>query len=603
MAQDSEALMTRWGKQVTPDNVLPEYPRPQMVRGEWLNLNGHWEHAVRPVENMAMGDSQGNIVVPFPIESILSGVHRSLHPHERLWYRRALRIPDQWRGRRLLLHFGAVDWEAQVWVNDRLAGSHTGGYYPFSFDITDLLSEGENTLTVSVWDPTDDGRQERGKQTLRPKGIFYTAVSGIWQTVWLEPVPHASIQSLRITSDLDRERVGISADLSGAVSPDIILEATVYDSDVPIAAESVPAAEPLYLDIREPKTWSPESPFLYDLRIRLLAADGTEIDRVDSYFGMRKFSVGVDDQGLKRLFLNNRPYFHNGVLDQGYWPDGLYTAPTDEALAYDVEMTKKLGYNMTRKHIKVEPARWYYHCDRIGLIVWQDMINGGGSWNHLHHLILPNLVLGGVRVKDRPRKALGRHEQSSRDNYRKELREMIDALYNVTSIGVWVPFNEAWGQFDAVDIARWVESYDPTRTVDHASGWHDQGFGEMASLHIYFRKLAIPKPKRIRGRMIVISEYGGYSLQESGHVWQANKVFGYKRMSDRAEFKAAYASLIRKQLLPLIPQGVSAAVYTQLTDVETELNGMLTYDREIVKIDPLELQQIHDEVNGVWERE
>jgi beta-galactosidase/beta-glucuronidase len=612
MTQEHEGLRTRWASQVNPDRVLPEYPRPQMVRRDWLNLNGYWEYAVRDAGDGDMGDGQGRILVPFPIESALSGVQRALLPHERLWYRRTFTVPDGWQGKRLLLHFGAVDWEARVWVNGRYAGSHTGGFCPFSFDITDLVAEGENTLTVSVWDPTDEGTQERGKQTLRPKGIFYTAVSGIWQTVWLEPVPQVHIASMRITPDLDRERVDVRVDIAGEAVRDGILEAAVFAGGSPVSADRATAAPlegsgesrfsfSVTLPVPEPRPWSPESPFLYDLRLRLLAPDGGEIDRIDSYFGMRKFSVDTDERGKKRLFLNNRPYFHNGILDQGYWPDGLYTAPTDEALAYDVEMAKRMGYNMIRKHIKVEPARWYWHCDRIGMIVWQDMPNGGGRWNNLHHLILPNLVIGGVRVKDRPGRALGRHEPASRDHYRKELGEMIDALYNVTSIGVWVPFNEAWGQFNAAEMAEWVKRRDPTRTVDHASGWHDQGAGDIASLHIYFRKLAMPKPRRIRGRAVAITEYGGYSLNEPGHAWREGKEFGYRRMDSRERFEAAYASLIRDQLLPLLPQGVSAAVYTQLTDVETELNGMLTYDREVVKIDPRRLEQIHGEVYRTWE--
>lgn len=613
MTHNHEGLMTRWARQVDPDNVLPEYPRPQMVRRDWLNLNGYWEYAVRDAGDGEMGDGQGRILVPFPIESALSGVQRALLPHERLWYRRTFTVPEEWRGQRLLLHFGAVDWEARVWVNGRYAGSHTGGFYPFSFEIADLIVEGENTLTVSVWDPSDEGTQERGKQTLAPKGIFYTAVSGIWQTVWLEPVPQVHIASMRVTPDLDRERVHVRVDIGGAGGRDVIFETAVFAGRSPVSAERVSAAAPfggsgqtrfsasVTLPVPEPRAWSPESPFLYDLRLRLLAPDGGEIDCVDSYFGMRKFSVGTDERGTKRLFLNNRPYFHNGILDQGYWPDGLYTAPTDEALAYDVEMAKRMGYNMIRKHIKVEPARWYWHCDRVGMIVWQDMPNGGGRWNNLHHLILPNLVIGGVRVKDRPRRALGRHEPASRDNYRKELGEMIDALYNVTSIGVWVPFNEAWGQFDAAEIAEWVKLRDPTRTVDHASGWHDQGAGDIASFHVYFRKLALPGPERIRGRVVAMTEYGGYSLNEPWHVWREGKEFGYRRMGSREQLEAAYASLIRDQLVPLLPQGVSAAVYTQLTDVETELNGMLTYDREIVKLDPRRLQQIHGEVYRAWE--
>jgi len=606
MAELRGRLVTRWATEVDPDHVLPEYPRPQMVRPEWLNLNGWWEYAVLPRDVEQMGrESDGRILVPFPIESVLSGVERPLRPAERLWYRRRFRVPADWKGRRVLLHFGAVDWEAKVWINGRPVGSHTGGYYPFSFDITEHLDEGDNELVVAVWDPSDTYGQERGKQTLKPGGIFYTAVSGIWQTVWLEPVPEVYIQSFRLVPDLDRGKLTITLAVgggNGALRSEAVasnggglgLEAIAHEGDTVVASATAPAGQALALSIPNPRPWSPDSPFLYDLTLRLLTPDGAVADEVTSYFAMRKFSVGTDARGVKRLFLNNKPLFQHGLLDQGYWPDGLYTAPTDEALEYDVITAKRLGFNMLRKHIKVEPARWYYHCDRHGLIVWQDMPSGGGPWNNLHHLILPNLVVGGVPVKDRPSKALGRHEERSRQNYRKELREMIDALYNAPCIGVWVPFNEAWGQFDAAEIGEWIAGYDPTRLVDHASGWHDQGWGEIKSVHIYFRRLQMPL--RIRNRAVVISEYGGYALPVSGHVWRPGQQFGYRRFKSRDELTAAYVSLIRDQLKPLIRKGVCAAVYTQLTDVETELNGILTYDREVIKMDPELLATLHKEL-------
>lgn len=608
-------LLTKWGRALEHDKVLPDYPRPQMVREKWLNLNGPWDYTIRPADAQTMGDPDGHILVPFPVESKLSGVQQALLPHQRLWYRRSFMVPESWKEDRMLLHFGAVDWEAKVWVNGREAGTHTGGYYPFTFDITELLRQGENELIVAVWDPTDEGTQERGKQTLKPKGIFYTAVSGIWQTVWLEPVPRRYIQSHRMTPNLDQERLTVEITVGGQrnetqaegatdVSPDredspygeLLLEATVMAHGKIVSTAIGSASSPLTIEVLKPRKWSPDSPFLYDLHLILKDREGRTLDQVTSYFGMRKFSIERDRRGKKRLFLNNEPLFHNGVLDQGYWPDGLYTAPSDEALRYDIEAAKKLGYNMIRKHIKVEPARWYYHCDRLGILVWQDMINGGGRWNHLHHLIFPNLVIGGVRVKDTPCKALGREDQASRDNYRKELKEMIDALYNVTSIAMWVPFNEAWGQFDAAEAAAWVQDYDPTRSVDHASGWHDQGYGDIHSLHIYFRKLALPSARRTKHRAIVISEYGGYSLHEPGHVWREDKQFGYRTMKSREQLAAAYAALIRDQLKPLISQGVAAAVYTQLTDVETETNGILSYDREIIKIDPEYMQNVHKEL-------
>lgn len=582
-------LMTRWAKEVSPERVLPEYPRPQMIRDRWMNLNGLWDYAIRPKDDQETAEYDGRILVPFPIESAMSGVRKPLRPDERLWYRRTFAVPEGWRGQSLLLHFGAVDWQTEVRVNGRKVGEHAGGYCPFTFEVSDFLTGGDNELTVIVWDPTDTYGQERGKQTLNPKGLFYSAVSGIWQTVWIEPVPRRYIRSFRLMPDIDSEELAIQLD-TGADGSGVAFEAVASERGVQVASGRSVDGGVLKLKIASPKLWSPDSPFLYDLTISLLEDNAGPGDVLKSYFGMRKFSIEPDREGVKRLCLNRRPLFQHGVLDQGYWPDGLYTAPTDEALAYDVVMTKKLGFNMTRKHIKVEPARWYYHCDRLGLIVWQDMVNGGGGWNVLHHIILPNFV-SGLQIDDHNIKALGREDPANRAQYKRELKEMIDSLYNSPSIGMWVPFNEAWGQFDAAETAEWVKAYDPTRPVDHASGWHDQRVGEIKSVHIYFRKLRMPK--KTGGRAVVISEYGGYCLPEKDHLWDPDKAFGYKKCKSRQHLQEAYASLIEDQLKPLIPQGVSAAVYTQLTDVETEINGMLTYDREVVKLDPERLRQLH----------
>lgn len=574
-------IMTKWTKDIDPQNVLPEYPRPQMARMSWMNLNGLWDYCIQPDKEDKPCTFEGRILVPFPLESALSGVKKTLMPDEKLWYRRNFTLPDEWRDKRLLLHFGAVDWKAEVWGNGMRLGEHTGGYYPFSFEITEFVRAGENEILVSVWDPTDTYGQERGKQTLKPGGVFYTPVSGIWQTVWMEPVPQSYIKSVKITPDIDSEELSVEVHIEGE-DDNIKIEGAAYEDEKEITLECCSAREILKLKIPAPRLWSPASPFLYDLKIRLIKS--TEIiDEIKSYFGMRKFSLGEDGNGIKRLFLNNRPIFQNGVLDQGYWPDGLYTAPTDEALKYDVEMTKALGFNMTRKHIKVEPARWYYHCDKLGLIVWQDMVSGGGSMETLRHIIIPNLARR-VQLNDTDHKQFGRREQSNRDNYRKELKEMLDCLYNVVSIGMWVPFNEAWGQFDAAEVAGWVKKYDPTRLVDHASGWYDQGAGDLRSVHIYFIRLKMPK--KLKNRAAAITEYGGYSLQIKGHVWNEDREFGYRKYKTTEELKNAYASLINGQLKPLIPKGVAAAVYTQLTDVETESNGIITYDREVTKIDP-----------------
>lgn len=584
-------LMTKWAQEVNPEAVLPEYPRPQMTREHWMNLNGLWNYAIRPRGETHITQYDGRILVPFSIESSLSGVKKELLPRDRLWYHRTFSVPKEWSAQRILLHFGAVDWEAEVRVNHHTVGIHTGGYYPFTMDISSYLMDGDNELTVIVWDPTDTFGQERGKQSLKPQGLFYTPVSGIWQTVWIEPVPQQYIRSIRLTPDLDAGELTVSLE-TGDDGEQLDFEAQVYDQEICVVSGRSRTNQTLRLPLPNAMTWSPEAPYLYDLTLKLIN-DNKTIDSITSYFGMRKFSIERDQSGLKRLLLNGEPLFQNGILDQGYWPDGLYTAPTDAALEFDIITAKELGFNMIRKHIKVEPARWYYHCDRHGMIVWQDMINGGSGWNHLHHLLLPNLARS-LHVKDTSPavyKALGRKERSNRDNYCKELQELIDTLYNVTSIGMWVPFNEAWGQFDAAKTANWLHSYDPTRWVDHASGWHDQRVGEIKSIHVYFRKLKMPK--KILDRTVVISEYGGYSLQETGHVWREDKAFGYRKFKSRQELNSAYASLIQGQLQPLISKGVAAAVYTQLTDVETETNGILTYDRELIKLDVSLLKSLH----------
>ncbi|MBL4935528.1 glycoside hydrolase family 2 [Clostridium sp. YIM B02515] len=581
-------ILTRWAGEIDPCNVLPEYPRPQMKRNNWMNLNGLWDYVIKPDKEDIPSDFEGKILVPYPLESSLSGVKKSLLPKEKLWYRRSFTVCDKWKKDRLLLHFGAVDWKAEVWINNLKVGEHTGGYYPFTFEITEFIKEGENEVVVSVWDPTDTYGQERGKQVLKPKGMFYTPVSGIWQTVWIEPVPKNYIKSIKLIPDIDNEELSVEVEVDAA-DGEIHIEASAYEGNKEIIIDRHSMGETLKLKISSPKLWSPDSPFLYDLKIRLIK-DAAVIDEITSYFGMRKFSIGEDNIGIKRLLLNNLPLFQNGVLDQGYWPDGLYTTPTDDALKYDVETAKRLGFNMIRKHIKVEPLRWYYHCDKLGIIVWQDMINGGGSIEKLRHLLIPNLARG-VSFEDTSHKKYGRHKQSNRDNYKKELKEMIDGLYNTVSIGLWVPFNEAWGQFDASEISKWVKEYDPTRLVDHASGWYDQGSGDIKSVHIYFCKLYMPK--KLKNRAAAITEYGGYSLLEKGHVWREDKEYGYKHFETREELKNAYTSLINSQLRPLVPRGVSAAVFTQLTDVETEINGIITYDREVVKIDPEIMKELN----------
>ena len=452
-----DRIGTEWGEKLDPQNVLPEYPRPQMTRTQvqdgWQNLNGLWNYSILPIgETPEKYD--GQILVPFAVESSLSGVGKRLGDRNELWYNRTFTISPKWNGKRVLLHFGAVDWKADVWLNGVCVGTHTGGFTPFEFDITAALKKGDNELKVRVWDPTDAGCQPRGKQVNRPEGIWYTPVSGIWQTVWLEAVPQQYIRNIRTTPDLDRKLFRVETAACGAQPGDVI-EVRPYDNGTKVAEGRALSGAPVELNVAEPKLWSPASPFLYDMEVALVR-NGRKVDEVQSYTAMRKFSIGRDENDIVRLELNNEPLFQFGPLDQGWWPDGLYTAPSDEALAFDVVKTKELGYNMIRKHVKVEPARWYYHCDKLGMIVWQDMPNGdqGPQWQ------MHNYFNGAEKHRS----------AESEANFRKEWKEIIDCLYSVPSIGVWVPFNEAWGQFKAPEIAEWTKAYDPSRLVNPASG-------------------------------------------------------------------------------------------------------------------------------------
>jgi predicted methyltransferase len=560
-------LMTRWAREVSPDNVWRAYPRPQMVRSNWTSLNGLWDYAVVARELPQPSDFQGQILVPFPIESALSGVKKSVGPDNRLWYRRAFDTPQAKPGDRLLLHFGAVDWQADIWVNGRKMAQHQGGYDPFTVDITDaLVADGPQELVVSVWDPTDSGFQPRGKQVRQPRGIWYTAVTGIWQTVWLEQVPPTQIQSLQLTPDVDNERLRIQVDVAGP-SDDIrvVAEARAGEKLVADARANTPQ---LALAIPNPRRWSPDDPFLYDLDIRL-ERGGRVVDRVASYFGMRKIEVRQDEAGFNRLFLNDEPLFQFGPLDQGWWPDGLYTPASDEALRYDLEVTKRLGFNMIRKHVKVEPSRWYYHCDRLGLMVWQDLPNGD---KHIG--------------RDDP--DLERSEESD-ENFRREYRALIDTHYNHPCIVTWVPFNEGWGQFATNEILDWTKQYDPTRLVDAPSGWADRGGGDMRDMHSY---PGPGMPEVEPQRAVVLGEFGGLGLPIEGHLWWDKRNWGYRTYEDRAELQQNYEILIQK-LRPLISAGLAAAVYTQTTDVEGEVNGLMTYDRAVIKYDAERLAKIH----------
>ncbi len=568
-----DRIRTAWSEEIDPQNVLPEYPRPQMVRSEWKNLNGLWNYAIRPLgEQPAAFD--GEILVPFAVESSLSGVGERLGSKNELWYERTFEISPKWNGKRILLHFGAVDWKADVWVNGISVGSHTGGYTPFSFDITAALAKGENTLRVRVWDPTDEGYQPRGKQVNNPNGIWYTPVSGIWQTVWLEAVPQQYIREVRTTPDLDRKTFRVEVPVCNAQPGDLV-EVTLYDGGAEVASARALNGATVELTLADPKSWSPDSPFLYDMKVALLR-NGRLIDAVESYAAMRKFSTLRDKNGIVRLALNNKPLFQFGPLDQGWWPDGLYTAPTDEALAFDVIKTKELGYNMIRKHVKVEPARWYYHCDKAGMIVWQDMPNGdqGPQWQ------MHSYFTGEERHRSAESEAC----------YRKEWKEIIDYLYSFPSIGVWVPFNEAWGQFKGPEIAEWTKAYDPSRLVNPASGGNHYLTGDILDLHHY------PQPKMTlldTNRATVLGEYGGIGLVIPDHVWVKNRDnWGYTRFNSPKEVTDEYARYA-DELLRLIGCGFAAAVYTQTTDVEVEVNGLMTYDRKVVKVEEERIREIN----------
>lgn len=571
-------IKTSWGETLDPTNVLPEYPRPQLVRPEWCNLNGLWRYAVLPLgEEPASWD--GEILVPFAVESSLSGVGRTVGERQELWYEREFRLPAGWSGKRVLLHFGAVDWRADVWVNGVSMGRHEGGYTPFEFDITPVVKKGDNTLRVRVWDPTDGGPQPRGKQVAHPEGIWYTPVTGIWQTVWLESVPQQYIRRVVATPDLDRRSFRIAAETYGA-RPDDRIEARLSDGGTVVAAGSASVGADVELHLASPKLWSPSSPHLYDLEIALVR-DGKVVDRAASYAAMRKISTQRDAAGIVRLCLNDEPLFQFGPLDQGWWPDGLYTAPTDEALVYDIEKTKAFGFNMIRKHIKVEPARWYWHCDRLGMIVWQDMPSGDQAdgkpqWQDKHYFT----------GEEKHRTA------ASAECYRREWRDIIDALRGFPSICVWVPFNEAWGQFETVAVAEWTKMYDPSRLVNPASGGNHYPVGDILDLHNY------PAPSLYlydANRATVLGEYGGIGLVLRDHLWDPDRNWGYISFTSPGEVTDAYEKYA-DMLFGLVGRGFSAAVYTQTTDVEIEVNGLLTYDRKVVKVDEPRIRRINERI-------
>lgn len=571
-------MLTPWGEKLDRNCPLPEYPRPQMRRDSWLNLNGIWRYAIAKTTADEAPPTQwdGEIVVPFSPESPLSGVNRTLAADETLWYERRFSLPETMRQGRTLLHFGAVDQEAVITLNGQEFGRHEGGYNAFTLDATEAMGE-ENTLVVRVHDDTDASWHTRGKQKTKRGGIWYTPQSGIWQTVWLESVPESYIERLTIVPMVDEAQLCLTVKTNRPGE----CQASFHGQTYPLTANQA-----AYLPVKDMRLWSPESPTLYDLTITFGE------DKVDSYFAMRKTEIRSDAAGVKRLFLNNKPYFHNGLLDQGYWPDGLYTPPADEAMIYDVQTAKDLGYNMLRKHIKVEPMRWYYHCDRLGMLVWQDMPSGGGQYR-TGTISFP--LITGIHHRDDRYARFAREEAAGRQAYERELEEMVLQLISVPSIVLWVPFNEGWGQFDATRICQKLLALDATRPIDHASGWHDQKIGDMQSLHVYFKPYRFKKDKL--GRAVALSEFGGYNLRVEGHCW--NDVnFGYKRLPDKEALWQSYEKLYREQVLPAVKEGLCATVYTQLTDVEDEVNGVMTYDRRVVKLPEDKLRALNRELSA-----
>ena len=568
---DSHQLMTVWGEHLDCTKVLEEYPRPQMVRSNYTILNGMWNYAFTSSSRMPE-KYDGEILVPFSPESYLSGVHRQLQPKEFLWYQRTFHLQEIPDKQRLILHFGACDERCRVYINGAQAGFHSGGYQAFSMDITSYIMQGENCIQVCVRDRSDTSYHGKGKQKLQNGGMFYTAQSGIWQTVWYEWVPDIYIERLHITPLYDESNVEVELFTNEKEDEYQQCKVVIYENEVPVSELTVTGMRKVVLPVPDMHSWSPVDPFLYQMIITYGE------DQIAGYFGMRCFSVEKDENNIPRLCLNHVPYFQNGILDQGYYPESLLTPVSDEAMIQDIQMAKKHGFNMIRKHCKIEPMRWYYHCDRLGMLVWQDMINGGEEYHMLYTSYIPTVFKGMRKLKDNHYGLMSRKNPKGRREWKKECLETVEQLYNCTCICTWVLFNEGWGQFDAVENTEMVRSHDRTRLIDAHSGWFDQNAGDMRSVHIYFFDLAAESGKR----PYAISEYGGIACGISGHTY-SDEIFGYGNCSVR-EFKKQYKEMQNK-IQRLYTQGMSAAVYTQLTDIEEEVNGLLTYDRRVSKLD------------------
>lgn len=576
---EGDKIKTSWAEEINPENVWSAYPRPILERDDWKNLNGLWDYSITNRGDTKPVDFQGKILVPFAIESSLSGVMKEVGSQKELWYKTSFQVPKEWGNKEILLHFGAVDWKAEVWINGVKIGSHSGGYTPFSFDVGPFIKEGNQDLIVKVWDPTNDGPQPRGKQVKNPEGIWYTPVTGIWQTVWLEPVSKKHITSIKTVPNIDNATVNILPLVEGAEHGDIVEVNVIEDNAIILTARAKVGLD-LTISIENQNLWSPESPFLYGLELRLIDG-GQVVDKVKSYFGMRKISMEKDEFGVVRLQLNNKNYFQFGPLDQGWWPDGLYTAPSDEALKYDIVKTKELGFNMIRKHVKVEPARWYTHCDRLGILVWQDMPNGdkGPQWQNHNYF-------NGSEFERTP---------ASEEIYRDEWKGIMDYLYSNPSIVVWVPFNEAWGQFKTKEITEWTQAYDKSRLVNSASGGNFYRTGDIVDLHNY------PGPAMYlydAQRANVLGEYGGIGLPIKNHLWKPDNNWGYVKFKNSKQTTQQYIKYA-EELKRLVKAGFSGAIYTQTTDVEGEVNGFMTYDRKVDKMNVDDIRKVNLEVINV----
>mgnify|MGYP006077653841 FL=1 len=574
-----DKIKTLWGENIDPQNVLKEYPRPILMRENWKNLNGLWNYTITKKGESKPAYYNDKILVPFAIESSLSGVQKRISKDEELWYHQDFEIPRDWRKKEIILHFGAVDWESELWINDQKVGLHKGGYDPFSFNISPYLNKGLNQkLELRVWDPTDDGFQPRGKQIENPKGIWYTPVSGIWQTVWIEPVNSKYITNIHTTTNIDDSSILVKT-FKSYDSENDLMEFVLKENERVVSKTIVKADLETKLYIKTPKLWSPESPFLYDLEIKLISK-GKVIDNIVTYFGMRKISIKKDINGTRRMMLNNKEYFQFGTLDQGWWPDGLYTAPSDDALKFDILKTKEFGFNMIRKHVKVEPARWYYHADKIGMLVWQDMPNGEKigkpKWER-------NKFFNGEEFIP---------SFESEMNFKSEWKRIMNFLYSNPSIVCWVPFNEAWGQFKTKEVSQLTKNFDPSRLVNAASGGNYYKVGDITDIHNY------PEPRMLfydPDRSNVLGEFGGIGLAIENHLWQKDKNWGYVKYKSSEKATDEYINFAN-QLLEMVHKGFSGAIYTQITDVEGEVNGLITYDRKIIKLDINRVKEINRKV-------